>query len=176
MNVMNGFVLPYNLIPPWFKWLNRIVPTTWVVYGLSVSQLGEPCGFCARVFACLACVCVCVGGVAPNRGPLKSSTSNARHTHTARSLTLFPHTRNATHKNKHATHKNTATATTTTGTVTTPVTWGATTVTVQQFLSDVFSYEASMTYWTLLICVLYIAFFRVASALALKCVFCVFLC
>ena len=54
--------------------------------------------------------------------------------------------------------------------MTTPVTWGSTTVTVQQFLSDVFSYEAGMTYWTLLICVLYIAFFRVASALALKCV------
>ena len=93
MNVMNGFVVPYPLIPPWFQWLNRLVPTTWVVYGLTVSQLGG----------------------LPNA-----------------------------------------------------VAWGGSTISVTTFLSEVFAYDVAFMPWTLLICVLYIIFFRAASALALK--------
>lgn len=27
--IMNGFVLPYPLIPVYWQWLNRATPTTW---------------------------------------------------------------------------------------------------------------------------------------------------
>ena len=71
MNVMNGFVLPYNLIPVWFKWLNRIVPTTWVVYGLSVSQLGEERS--CWVVGCVLCVCLCALGKEAKKRSTRSS-------------------------------------------------------------------------------------------------------
>ena len=32
--VVNGFLIPYPQIPRGWKWLNRISPTTWVLYGL----------------------------------------------------------------------------------------------------------------------------------------------
>ncbi|KAG2432130.1 hypothetical protein HXX76_009056 [Chlamydomonas incerta] len=40
-NLFNGFVLPYSVIPNYYKWANRISPTTWVLYGLAVDQLGD---------------------------------------------------------------------------------------------------------------------------------------
>lgn len=40
-NLFNGFVLAYPSMPTYWQWLNRIVPTTWVLYGLGVSQLGD---------------------------------------------------------------------------------------------------------------------------------------
>eukprot|EP00892_Ulva_mutabilis_P008760 jgi/Ulvmu1/6256/UM028_0114.1 len=40
-NVFNGFARPYPEMPQGWKWLNRIVPTTWVMMGLTVSQLGD---------------------------------------------------------------------------------------------------------------------------------------
>jgi ABC-2 type transporter len=39
--IFNGFVLPYSQIPVYWKWMNRITPTTWILYALSVSQLGD---------------------------------------------------------------------------------------------------------------------------------------
>ncbi|KAG1677137.1 hypothetical protein FOA52_000943 [Chlamydomonas sp. UWO 241] len=38
-NIFNGYVLPYPFIAQGFKWVNRIVPTTWVIYGLVSDQL-----------------------------------------------------------------------------------------------------------------------------------------
>jgi hypothetical protein len=38
-NLMNGFVQPYPSMPVYMKWLNRIVPVTWALYGLVGSQL-----------------------------------------------------------------------------------------------------------------------------------------
>ncbi|EFN54472.1 hypothetical protein CHLNCDRAFT_135126 [Chlorella variabilis] len=32
--IVNGFLIPYPLIPVGWKWLNRISPTTWILYGL----------------------------------------------------------------------------------------------------------------------------------------------
>jgi hypothetical protein len=32
-NVFNGFTITYNSIPNGWKWANRIVPATWVIYG-----------------------------------------------------------------------------------------------------------------------------------------------
>lgn len=40
-NIFNGFVITYPSIPYYWQWLNRCVPTTWVLYGLGVSQLGD---------------------------------------------------------------------------------------------------------------------------------------
>ncbi|KAG2439064.1 hypothetical protein HYH02_006591 [Chlamydomonas schloesseri] len=40
-NLFNGFVLPFSVIPNYYKWANRISPTTWVLYGLAVDQLGD---------------------------------------------------------------------------------------------------------------------------------------
>ena len=41
MNIFNGFTLPYPNIPKGWKWMNRAVPTTWMLYALSASQLGD---------------------------------------------------------------------------------------------------------------------------------------
>lgn len=40
-NIFNGFVIAYPAMPYYWQWLNRCVPTTWVLYGLGVSQLGD---------------------------------------------------------------------------------------------------------------------------------------
>ena len=40
-NVFNGFIITYPEIPRGWKWMNRIVPPTWILYGLGVSQLGN---------------------------------------------------------------------------------------------------------------------------------------
>lgn len=37
--LFNGFLLPYPTMPAGWKWMNRISPTTWILYGLSCSQL-----------------------------------------------------------------------------------------------------------------------------------------
>lgn len=39
-NIFNGYVIAYPSIARGFKWVNRISPTTWVIYGLVVDQLG----------------------------------------------------------------------------------------------------------------------------------------
>ena len=36
-----GFLIPYTLMPVGYKWLNRASPTTWILYGLGGSQLGD---------------------------------------------------------------------------------------------------------------------------------------
>jgi hypothetical protein len=43
-NLFNGFVIAYPAMPSYWRWLNRVVPTTWVLYGLGVSQLGDVTG------------------------------------------------------------------------------------------------------------------------------------
>ncbi|KAG2452157.1 hypothetical protein HYH02_003189 [Chlamydomonas schloesseri] len=40
-NVFNGFIITYPEIPRGWKWMNRAVPATWILYGLGVSQLGN---------------------------------------------------------------------------------------------------------------------------------------
>lgn len=40
-NIANGFIVPYPQLPPWWAWVNRAVPTTWVLYGLCTAQLGK---------------------------------------------------------------------------------------------------------------------------------------
>ncbi|KXZ50445.1 hypothetical protein GPECTOR_16g619 [Gonium pectorale] len=40
-NVFNGFIITYPDIPPGWRWMNRAVPPTWILYGLGISQLGE---------------------------------------------------------------------------------------------------------------------------------------
>ncbi|KDD76344.1 ABC-2 type transporter, partial [Helicosporidium sp. ATCC 50920] len=37
----NGFLIPFDQIPHGWKWMNRISPTTWVLYGLVGSQLSD---------------------------------------------------------------------------------------------------------------------------------------
>ncbi|GAX75668.1 hypothetical protein CEUSTIGMA_g3111.t1 [Chlamydomonas eustigma] len=39
-NIFNGYVISYNDMPVYWKWLNRIAPTTWIIYGQVVNQLG----------------------------------------------------------------------------------------------------------------------------------------
>jgi len=36
-----GFLSPYPTMPEGWKWMNRIVPTTWTMYGLMTSQVGD---------------------------------------------------------------------------------------------------------------------------------------
>lgn len=40
-NLFCGFVVPFPAMPRGWKWLNRLAPTTWVLYALSASQLGH---------------------------------------------------------------------------------------------------------------------------------------
>ena len=40
-SLVNGFVLPAPSIPAGWAWLNKIAPTTWVLYGLAASQFGD---------------------------------------------------------------------------------------------------------------------------------------
>ncbi|PNW84179.1 hypothetical protein CHLRE_04g224500v5 [Chlamydomonas reinhardtii] len=40
-NVFNGFMITYPDIPQGWRWMNRAVPPTWILYGLGVSQLGN---------------------------------------------------------------------------------------------------------------------------------------
>ncbi|GMH32356.1 hypothetical protein BSKO_00190 [Bryopsis sp. KO-2023] len=39
--LFNGFLIAESQIPAGWKWMNKITPTTYIIYGLSVSQLGE---------------------------------------------------------------------------------------------------------------------------------------
>jgi hypothetical protein len=36
-----GFTISYNSIPAGWRWMNRIVPVTWIIYALGASQLGD---------------------------------------------------------------------------------------------------------------------------------------
>eukprot|EP00199_Chlamydomonas_sp_CCMP681_P003511 CAMPEP_0119109684 /NCGR_PEP_ID=MMETSP1180-20130426/22297_1 /TAXON_ID=3052 ORGANISM="Chlamydomonas cf sp, Strain CCMP681" /NCGR_SAMPLE_ID=MMETSP1180 /ASSEMBLY_ACC=CAM_ASM_000741 /LENGTH=154 /DNA_ID=CAMNT_0007095585 /DNA_START=54 /DNA_END=518 /DNA_ORIENTATION=+ len=40
-NIFNGFVITYPAMALGFKWINRISPTTWLLYGLISDQLGD---------------------------------------------------------------------------------------------------------------------------------------
>eukprot|EP00899_Mesostigma_viride_P014234 jgi/Mesvir1/22811/Mv14223-RA.1 len=40
-NMFNGFSVPYPQIPTGWKWLNRISPSTWMLYGLISNQYGD---------------------------------------------------------------------------------------------------------------------------------------
>ncbi|KAG2488519.1 hypothetical protein HYH03_012840, partial [Edaphochlamys debaryana] len=40
-NVFNGFIITYPDMPTGWRWMNRAVPPTWILYGLGVSQLGN---------------------------------------------------------------------------------------------------------------------------------------
>jgi hypothetical protein len=37
----NGFLVPYPQMPAGWQWANRVSPTTWMLYGLGGSQLGD---------------------------------------------------------------------------------------------------------------------------------------
>mmetsp|Transcript_4643 Transcript_4643/g.13342 ORF Transcript_4643/g.13342 Transcript_4643/m.13342 type:complete len:1521 (-) Transcript_4643:659-5221(-) len=39
--LMNGFVISYNEMPVYWKWFNRITPTTWILQALASDQLGD---------------------------------------------------------------------------------------------------------------------------------------
>eukprot|EP00884_Botryococcus_braunii_P019076 jgi/Botrbrau1/5852/Bobra.0366s0033.1 len=39
--IFNGFMLPYPQFPIYWKWVNRLSPTTWTIYVLVVEQLGN---------------------------------------------------------------------------------------------------------------------------------------
>lgn len=39
--MFNGFLVPFPQIPAGWKWMARISPTTWVLYGLGGSQMGN---------------------------------------------------------------------------------------------------------------------------------------
>mmetsp|Transcript_26327 Transcript_26327/g.46839 ORF Transcript_26327/g.46839 Transcript_26327/m.46839 type:complete len:116 (-) Transcript_26327:207-554(-) len=40
-NIFSGFSIPYTQMPVYLAWINRVAPTTWVIYGLVASQLGD---------------------------------------------------------------------------------------------------------------------------------------
>lgn len=40
-NIFGGFVIAYPAIPDWLKWVNRLVPSTWLLYGVAGSQLAD---------------------------------------------------------------------------------------------------------------------------------------
>jgi len=40
-NIFNGFIITYPDFPNGWRWMNRIAPPTWILYGLGVSQLGD---------------------------------------------------------------------------------------------------------------------------------------
>ncbi|KAG1655082.1 hypothetical protein FOA52_010286 [Chlamydomonas sp. UWO 241] len=40
-NIFNGFIITYSSMPEGWRWMNRISPTTWILYGLGVSQTGD---------------------------------------------------------------------------------------------------------------------------------------
>jgi len=40
-NIMCGFLVAFPLIPVWWKWFNRATPSTWLIYALAASQLGD---------------------------------------------------------------------------------------------------------------------------------------
>ncbi|GFR41754.1 hypothetical protein Agub_g2509 [Astrephomene gubernaculifera] len=40
-NVFNGFIITYPDMPRGWRWMNRAVPPTWILYGLGISQLGN---------------------------------------------------------------------------------------------------------------------------------------
>jgi hypothetical protein len=40
-SIFSGFIMPYPTMPVYWQWLNRISPTTWMLYGLGASQLGN---------------------------------------------------------------------------------------------------------------------------------------
>ena len=39
--IFNGFLVPYDQTPAGWKWMARISPTTWVLYGLGATQLAD---------------------------------------------------------------------------------------------------------------------------------------
>ncbi|GIL86027.1 hypothetical protein Vretifemale_14307 [Volvox reticuliferus] len=43
-NVFNGFIITYPDMPSGWRWMNRAVPPTWILYGLGISQLGNDDG------------------------------------------------------------------------------------------------------------------------------------
>jgi hypothetical protein len=40
-NVFNGFVITYPAMPSGWRWMNRLSPPTWILYGLGIMQLGD---------------------------------------------------------------------------------------------------------------------------------------
>ena len=40
-NIFGGFLIAYPAIPGWLKWVNRLVPSTWLLYGVAGSQLAD---------------------------------------------------------------------------------------------------------------------------------------
>ena len=40
-NIFNGFLVPQPLMARGWRWLNSISATTWVIYSLAASQLGN---------------------------------------------------------------------------------------------------------------------------------------
>lgn len=40
-NVFNGFLIARSEMPVYWEWMNRITPTTYIIYGLTISQLGD---------------------------------------------------------------------------------------------------------------------------------------
>jgi len=41
MSIFGGFLIAYPAIPAWLKWVNRLVPSTWLLYGVAGSQLSD---------------------------------------------------------------------------------------------------------------------------------------
>jgi ABC-type multidrug transport system ATPase subunit/ABC-type multidrug transport system permease subunit len=41
-NFFCGFLIAYPVIPRWLQWVNRLVPSTWLLYGSACSQLCDP--------------------------------------------------------------------------------------------------------------------------------------
>ena len=42
MSPAAGFIISYSQIPVYYQWLNRITPTTWILYALTTSQVRAP--------------------------------------------------------------------------------------------------------------------------------------
>eukprot|EP00192_Tetraselmis_astigmatica_P001759 CAMPEP_0117657340 /NCGR_PEP_ID=MMETSP0804-20121206/5278_1 /TAXON_ID=1074897 /ORGANISM="Tetraselmis astigmatica, Strain CCMP880" /LENGTH=1545 /DNA_ID=CAMNT_0005463787 /DNA_START=295 /DNA_END=4932 /DNA_ORIENTATION=- len=40
-NIMCGFLVAYPLMPVWWQWANRATPSTWLIYSLAASQMGD---------------------------------------------------------------------------------------------------------------------------------------
>ncbi|KAK9806328.1 hypothetical protein WJX72_010375 [[Myrmecia] bisecta] len=43
-NLFAGFILPKPMMPPWAAWYTYICPTSWTLYGVTSSQLGDVVG------------------------------------------------------------------------------------------------------------------------------------
>jgi len=40
-NIMCGFLVAFPLIPAWWQWANRATPSTWLIYCIAASQMGD---------------------------------------------------------------------------------------------------------------------------------------